>query len=29
KVASRVCYTFSEDGRKLRQLKKTGEILDN
>ncbi|MBD2020348.1 50S ribosomal protein L24 [Leptolyngbya sp. FACHB-36] len=28
KVASRVCYTFSEDGRKVRMLKKTGEILD-
>ncbi|HEY9665458.1 MAG TPA: 50S ribosomal protein L24 [Coleofasciculaceae cyanobacterium] len=28
KVASRVCYTFTEDGRKVRMLKKTGEILD-
>ncbi len=28
KVASRVCYTFTEDGRKVRQLKKTGEIID-
>ena len=28
KVASRVCYTFTEDGRKVRKLKKTGEILD-
>jgi len=28
KVASRVCYTFNEDGRKVRMLKKTGEILD-
>lgn len=27
-VASRVCYTFDESGRKLRMLKKTGEILD-
>ncbi|MCW6035125.1 50S ribosomal protein L24 [Spirulina subsalsa FACHB-351] len=28
KVTSRVCYTFTEDGRKVRMLKKTGEILD-
>ncbi len=28
KVASRVCYTFTEDGRKVRKLKKTGEIID-
>ncbi|MEM6424029.1 MAG: 50S ribosomal protein L24 [Cyanobacteria bacterium P01_D01_bin.128] len=28
KVASRVCYTFTEDGRKVRMLKKTGEVLD-
>lgn len=28
KVASRVCYTFTEDGRKVRMLKKTGEIID-
>lgn len=28
KVASRVCYTFKEDGRKVRMLKKTGEIID-
>jgi large subunit ribosomal protein L24 len=28
KVASRVCYTYSEDGRKVRMLKKTGEIID-
>ena len=28
KVASRICYTFTEDGRKVRMLKKTGEILD-
>ena len=27
-VASRVCYTTTEDGRKVRMLKKTGEILD-
>jgi large subunit ribosomal protein L24 len=29
KVASRVCYKIIEDGRKLRQLKKTEEFLDN
>jgi large subunit ribosomal protein L24 len=28
KVASRVGYTFTEDGRKVRVLKKTGEIVD-
>ena len=28
KVASRVCYTFNAEGRKVRMLKKTGEILD-
>jgi large subunit ribosomal protein L24 len=28
KVASRVCYTVNEKGRKVRMLKKTGEILD-
>lgn len=28
KVASRVCYTVTEDGRKVRMLKKTGEIID-
>lgn len=28
KVASRVCYTYNDDGRKVRMLKKTGEILD-
>jgi large subunit ribosomal protein L24 len=28
KVASRVCYTFTADGRKVRMLKKTGELLD-
>jgi len=27
-VASRACYTFTEDGRKVRKLKKTGEIID-
>jgi large subunit ribosomal protein L24 len=27
-VASRVCYTFTEEGKKVRMLKKTGEILD-
>jgi large subunit ribosomal protein L24 len=28
KIASRVCYTFNADGRKVRMLKKTGEIID-
>jgi large subunit ribosomal protein L24 len=28
KVVSRVGYTFTEDGRKVRMLKKTGEIID-
>ncbi len=28
KVASRVAHTLTEDGRKVRMLKKTGEILD-
>ncbi|MEM9119064.1 MAG: 50S ribosomal protein L24 [Cyanobacteria bacterium P01_F01_bin.56] len=28
KVASRVGYTFTEDGRKVRVLKKTGELID-
>jgi large subunit ribosomal protein L24 len=28
KVASRVCYTFNADGRKVRMLKKTGEMID-
>lgn len=28
KVASRVSYTFTEDGKKVRMLKKTGEIID-
>ncbi len=27
-VASRACYTFTEEGRKVRMLKKTGEIID-
>ncbi|AFZ04262.1 50S ribosomal protein L24 [Calothrix sp. PCC 6303] len=27
-VASRVCYTFTAEGKKVRMLKKTGEILD-
>jgi len=27
-VASRVCYTFTETGKKVRMLKKTGEIID-
>ena len=28
KIASRICYTLNEDGRKVRMLKKTGEIID-
>ncbi|MBW4659123.1 MAG: 50S ribosomal protein L24 [Drouetiella hepatica Uher 2000/2452] len=28
KVASRICYTLNADGRKVRMLKKTGEMLD-
>lgn len=28
KVASRIAYTFNEDGRKVRMLKKTGEIIN-
>lgn len=28
KVASRICYTYNADGRKVRMLKKTGETLD-
>lgn len=28
KVASRVCYTFNSEGRKVRMLKKTGETID-
>jgi large subunit ribosomal protein L24 len=27
-VASRICYTFNADGKKVRMLKKTGEIID-
>ncbi len=27
-VASRMSYTFTDDGRKVRMLKKTGEIID-
>ena len=27
-VASRSCHTFDESGRKVRMLKKTGEIID-
>lgn len=26
--ASRISYTYTEDGRKVRMLKKTGEIID-
>ena len=28
KVASRICYTFNSEGRKVRMLKKTGEVID-
>ncbi len=28
KVVSRVCHSFTEDGRKVRMLKKTGEVID-
>ncbi len=28
KVASRISYTVNKDGRKVRMLKKTGEIID-
>lgn len=28
KVASRIGYTFTEDGKKVRVLKKTGEVID-
>ncbi len=28
KVASRISYVISEDGKKVRKLKKTGEIID-
>jgi len=27
-VASRICYTFDDSGRKVRKLKKTGEVID-
>lgn len=27
-VTSRVCYTFNPEGKKVRMLKKTGEIID-
>ena len=27
-VVSRVCYTFTQEGKKVRMLKKTGEIID-
>ncbi len=27
-VASRICYTVTAEGKKVRMLKKTGEILD-
>jgi large subunit ribosomal protein L24 len=27
-VASRICHTFTKEGKKVRMLKKTGEILD-
>ena len=27
-VASRICYTFTPEGKKVRMLKKTGEIID-
>ena len=27
-VVSRISYTFNEEGRKVRMLKKTGEIID-
>ena len=28
KTVSRICYTFTDDGKKVRMLKKTGEIID-
>ena len=28
KIASRICYTFNSEGKKVRMLKKTGEIID-
>ncbi|MGK7947154.1 MAG: 50S ribosomal protein L24 [Microcystaceae cyanobacterium] len=27
-VASRIAYTYTDDGKKVRMLKKTGEIID-
>ncbi|MCJ8278831.1 MAG: 50S ribosomal protein L24 [Rivularia sp. ALOHA_DT_140] len=27
-VVSRVCYTFTQEGKKVRMLKRTGEIID-
>jgi large subunit ribosomal protein L24 len=27
-VASRICYSFDDKGRKVRMLKKTGEVID-
>ena len=27
-VASRICYSFNEQGRKVRMLKRTGEAID-
>lgn len=27
-VTSRICYTFTAEGKKVRMLKKTGEIID-
>lgn len=27
-IASRICYTFTDEGKKVRMLKKTGEIID-
>jgi large subunit ribosomal protein L24 len=29
KTASRAAITFTEDGKKVRMLKKTGEIIDS
>ena len=29
KVASRVAYSFTDDGKKVRKLKKTGETIDS
>jgi large subunit ribosomal protein L24 len=28
KIASRICYTYDAEGRKVRMLKKTGEVID-